>query len=540
MALLDVKNVSFTFANQVKALKDVSFQIEEGEFVLLTGSTGSGKTTLLRLIKQELAPYGKMTGTITYQNRDLLSLSPRERASEIGYVFQNAESQIVSDFVYQELAFGLENLGYSSDVIRLRVGEMASFFGINSWFRHRTAELSGGQKQMLNLASIMVMEPKILLLDEPTSQLDPIATTDFLQTLKRLNSELGLTIIIVEHHLEEVWTLVDRVLVLDQGELVADNPPRIISKQTTIPGLAFPSPVKIYREFSFTDECPQTINEAKKWLSHHFHNHVKKMTLNENCEEKPALVNLENIWFRYEKKANDILRNLHLDVRKGEILTIVGGNGSGKSTLLKILAGLIKPYLGKVRFLGKTPPSISFLPQNPQILFVADTVMAELKDMEPYLALSKADFSLRLQQNIALFSLQNILDQHPYDLCGGEQQKLAITKILLKNPDLLLLDEPSKSLDASFKKNLMNILNDLHQSGKTIVIVSHDIEFAARVSHRNAMLFDGTIVADGHPHSFFSGNTFYTTNANRLSRHMYESLITEEEVIMMAQLNGAK
>ncbi|MGD9604875.1 MAG: ABC transporter ATP-binding protein [Bacilli bacterium] len=540
MALLDVKNLSFTFANnQVNAVKNLSFQINEGEFILLTGSTGSGKTTLLKLIKKELTPFGKLTGEILYQQKDLSLLTPKEQASEIGYVFQNAESQIVSDFVFQELAFGLENLGYDPDTIRLRVGEMASFFGITTWFRKKISDLSGGQKQLLNLASVMVMKPRILLLDEPTSQLDPIAASEFLQTLKKLNRELGLTIIIVEHHLEELWTLVDRVLVLDQGLLIAFNTPQKISQNGFMPILDLPSSVKIYREFSFNDVCPLTVNEAKKWLSAHFDNHIKKMDNNDQINEMPLSLKLENIWFRYEKKTEDIFRGLNLEIKQGDILTIVGGNGSGKSTLLKLIANLIKPYSGKTKYFGKKQPIIAFLPQNPQDLFISDSVLAELKDMEQFLNISQNEFSIRLQQNIDLFNLNDILSHHPYDLSGGEQQKLALSKILMCDPDIILLDEPSKSLDAKLKIILKNILLGLQKAGKTIIIVSHDIEFAARISNHSAMLFDGEIIAYGNPHQFFSGNNFYTTVANRLSRHMYEQLITEEEVVFMAKQNGA-
>ncbi|MGD9886635.1 MAG: ABC transporter ATP-binding protein [Bacilli bacterium] len=540
MALLDVKNLTFFFSNGVCALKNLSFQIHEGEFILLSGSTGSGKTTLLKLIKQTVAPFGKMAGEIEYQNQSIKKLSLREQTAEIGYVFQNVESQIVSDFVFQELAFGLENLGYDPNVIRLRVGEMASFFGITSWFRQKTTDLSGGQKQLLNLASIMVMEPKILLLDEPTSQLDPIAASEFLQTLKKLNRELGLTIIIVEHHLAELWTLVDRIMVLDQGSLLAFDTPPEISKRNNLSMIDFPAPIKIYREFSFNDECPLDVNSGKKWLTSHFQTKTKALIRQEPKGVSLDMMQLSNIWFRYEKNSNDILRGLSFSIKQGEIVTIVGGNGSGKSTLLKLLAGLLKPYSGRVKYAWRNQPVISFLPQNPQDLFIADSVIEELQEMESFLKIAHADFAIRLKDVIDLFSLNQILEQHPYDLSGGEQQKVALAKILLRNPDIILLDEPSKSLDADLKGTLKQLLKELQKQGKTIVIASHDIEFAALVSNKNAMLFDGEIIAQGNPHQFFSGNTFYTTSSNRLSRHMYDHLITEEEVVCLAKQNGAK
>lgn len=545
MALLEIKNLTFTYANsQLPSLQNISFSVNAGEFVLLGGSTGSGKTTLLKLIKSELAPHGQIEGEILYENFALNLLTKKKRISDIGYVFQNADRQIVSDYVYQELAFGLENLGYDPEVIRLRIGEMASFFGITNWYRKKTNDLSGGQKQLLNLASVMVMEPKILLLDEPTSQLDPIAASEFLQTLKKLNDEFGLTIIIVEHHLEELWSLVDRAIILNEGKIVANDQPKEMIKNNGEVSLLIdlPTSVKIYQEFEFRDECPLTVKEGKRWLEKHFKNDVKSLNKNHsNKENKELMFSVHDLWFRYQKQENDVLRGLNLHVFQGEILSVVGGNGSGKSTLLKLIANIYRPNFGKLHFVhDRKSLNIAFLPQNPQDLFLEETVLKELEEMNQHLRLSQEEWKTRINRVIVDFSLQDLLNHHPYDLSGGEQQKVALSKILLINPDIILLDEPSKSLDATLKMILKSILLYLQSLGKTIIIVSHDIEFAARVSDRCAMLFDGELISIGNPNQFFSGNRFYTTNANRISRHMYDALISEEEVIALCKINGMK
>jgi len=549
MALLEIKNLSFRYPDQEKpAIDEISFSIEEGQFTLLCGSTGSGKTTLLRLIKSELAPFGTKTGEIIYRGEALEKLDPKKKAEEIGFVFQNADRQIVSEWVYQELAFGLENLGCDRQTIRRRVGEMASFFGITSWFRKQTDELSGGQKQLLNLASVMVMQPKILLLDEPTSQLDPISASEFLQTLKRLNQELGLTIIMVEHRLEEVFPIADQIVIMNDGKILMQEKPEIVGKTLKDDDLfiGLPSAVKIFHGLRVDDRCPLTVRDGKEFLSKHFANRYR--TISSEIKKEPDLsewaIDLRDLWFRYERKEADVLRGLNLKIRQNEIFSIVGGNGSGKTTLLKVIAGIVKTYQGKVKISpdadqksGSEKP-LAFLPQNPEDLFIEETVRKELKEMGSYLGIADEIFQNRVSEVIKNLGLREILGKHPYDLSGGEQQKVALAKVLLVSPRIILLDEPTKGLDARLKTTLIAILRDLQKQGKTILLVTHDIEFAARVSNRCAMIFDGEIISVAAPNQFFSGNNYYTTAANRISRHMYDQLITEEEVIALAKRNG--
>lgn len=546
MAIFKINNVSFTYPNETNPiLKNINLTIHRGEFIVLIGQSGCGKSTLLRHFKRELRPHGTMTGTIFYQDCDLEQLDAEVAAADIGYVFQNPDNQIVTDKVWHELAFGLESLGIDAPTIRRRVAEMANFFGIQKWFHHKTTELSGGQKQLLNLASIMVMQPKLLLLDEPTSQLDPIAALEFIQTLHRLNKELGITIILIEHRLEEVLTLADRVLIMDEGSILFDGLPKEILK--ALPAnhamiTALPTATKIFHLLNGNGPIPLTIREGQRWLSNQQYNFTSSNTLPRTSKiDTDIILEAKDIAFRYEKNGLDIVHHFNLQVKKQEFVTIIGGNGTGKSTVLAILSGLQKPYHGKVFLFSKALKSYSnkqlyqqyltLLPQNPKTLFVQKTVRQELNELAHLHKVSEA----KIQETIQLFNLTHLLNRHPYDLSGGEQQKLALAKLLLIEPKILLLDEPTKGLDAHAKEELAGILKDLQAKGMTIIMVTHDIEFSAQYSNRCALFFDGSIVSEGEPRAFYSGNNFYTTAAHRISRDLLSNAITCEDVVTLCK-----
>jgi len=546
MAIVKINNVSFTYPNETNPiLKNMNLTIHQGEFIVLIGQSGCGKSTLLRHFKRELRPHGTMTGTIFYKDCDLEQLDAEVAAADIGYVFQNPDNQIVTDKVWHELAFGLESLGIDAPTIRRRVAEMANFFGIQKWFHHKTTELSGGQKQLLNLASIMVMQPKLLLLDEPTSQLDPIAALEFIQTLHRLNKELGITIILIEHRLEEVLTLADRVLIMDEGSILFDGLPKEILK--ALPAnhamiTALPTATKIFHLLNGNGPIPLTIREGQRWLSNQQYNFTSSNTLPRTSKiDTDIILEAKDIAFRYEKNGLDIVHHFNLQVKKQEFVTIIGGNGTGKSTVLAILSGLQKPYHGKVFLFNKAIKSYSnkqlyqqyltLLPQNPKTLFVQKTVHQELDDMAHLHKMSEA----KIQETVQLFNLTHLLNRHPYDLSGGEQQKLALAKLLLIEPKILLLDEPTKGLDAHAKEELAGILKDLQAKGMTIIMVTHDIEFSAQYSNRCALFFDGSIVSEGEPRAFYSGNNFYTTAAHRISRDLLSNAITCEDVVTLCK-----
>lgn len=545
MAILTIDDVSFHYPNEKQAvLQHINLEIEQGEFVVLMGQSGCGKSTLLRHLKRELQPNGIKSGTILYNGLTLESLDDEMAASEIGYVLQNPENQIVTDKVWHELAFGLENLGLDTQTIRRRVAEMANFFGIQKWFRQKTTELSGGQKQLLNLASVMVMQPKVLLLDEPTSQLDPIAAMEFIQTLHRLNEELGITIILIEHRLEEVLPIADRAIVMDAGEIIFNGPPKQVLRglpKSHAMITALPAATKIFHLLYGEGEAPLTIREGQQWLGQEVMATGLGISDEVGMNNQPFVLEAKDIAFRYEKKATDVLHSFNFAVRKGEFFTIIGGNGTGKSTALSILAGLQKPYRGDVLLHGQKLKKynnkelyqkyLAMLPQDPKTLFVEKTAMQELSTM---VATLKLPYS-KVEDISALLKLSDVLERHPYDLSGGEQQKLALAKLLLVEPEILLLDEPTKGIDAHAKEELAGILQALQQQGMTIVMVTHDIEFSAKTSSRCALFFDGNLVSEDAPRAFYSGNNFYTTAAHRISRNLFTNAITCEDVVQLCK-----
>ncbi len=535
MEALKVENLSFCYPNTKKhAIKDISFSVAHGEFVTLCGKSASGKTTLLRLLKPTVAPHGNKEGTVALGGKELYSLPMREQAEKIGFVWQSPDSRLVTDKVWHELAFGLENLGESNDVIRRRVAETASFFGIQEFFDKSVNELSGGQKQLLSLASVMVMQPEILILDEPTAQLDPIAAADFLACLSRINRELGTTVIISEHRLDDVLPLSDRVLALEGGELICNCPPREAGVELKERNNAYfsslPSPMRIWSAVETGGApCPVTVTQGREWLSG-FAAENKFYELYEEDIPAPGdvAVSLKNIWFRYEKNSPDVIKNLSAEFRRGEIVSVLGGNGAGKSTLLSIINGSNKPYRRKV--ISNNELCLT-LPQNPQLLLDGKTVKESLENVLKDRALSENEITKRLSYVTSLCGLQELSDRHPFDLSGGETQRAALAKLLLLKPGILLLDEPTKGLDAQFKAVLANILKTLAEQGVAVIMVSHDVEFCASCSHRCAMLFNGELTAQGTPREFFGSNMFYVTSARRMSKGIIPDAVTADEVI---------
>lgn len=534
METFAIQNLSFTYPEQAHAvLHEVSLSVPQGAFVVLCGPSGCGKSTLLRQLKTVLAPHGTRSGQILFEGTPLDELDQRTQSQRIGFVQQSPENQIVTDKVWHELAFGLESLGCDTPTIRRRVAEMASFFGIQTWFYKNVTELSGGQKQLLNLASIMAMQPSVLILDEPTSQLDPIAASDFLATLGKINRELGTTILLTEHRLEEAFPLASEVTVMDKGRLLCTGTPAEVGGFLKDKGhamfLAMPTAMRIWAATPNADACPITVREGRTWLTRFAETHPLEHLPNEAAYVYPdeTMIAAEDIWFRYEKDLPDVVKGLSLSVQKGEFLTLLGGNGTGKTTTLKLLSGLCKPYRGQITLGG----SVGVLPQNPQALFVKKTVREDLYEILKSKKMDRAAQDARVAYVTALCRLDALLDRHPYDISGGEQQRAALAKVLLLDPDILLMDEPTKGLDAEFKQIFAEILQVLLRRGVTILMVSHDIEFCARYAHRCALFFDGNIVTAAPPRIFFSGNSFYTTSANRMARSLVSEAVTAEDVI---------
>lgn len=558
MEICKIKNLTFTYPEQDHpVLKSINLSIKQGEFVVVFGESGSGKTTLLSMLKRELAPHGDVTGKMYYMGKDIHVLDERTAASEIGFVMQNPETQIVTDTVWHELAFGLENIGTPTQIIRRRVGEIANYFGIHTWFRENTTDLSGGQKQLLNVASVMVMQPNILVLDEPTSQLDTLAASNFIHTLEQLNRNLGLTIIMVEHRLEEVLPIADKVVFMEDGKIICTDKPRNIGNQ--LKGLdashrmthALPTAMKVFHGLNEVGESPLTVREGKDYLSKQHTGYVRALGNKEEVEENTRpFLELKNIWFRYERDLPDVLADVDVQISKGEIVSILGGNGSGKTTLLHVMSGQNRAYRGKVLLQGKKIQqynrkelyrhNIAVLPQDPQTVFLKNTVLKDYEEIAKVFNYTKEEIHERIVAIASRLDITHLLDKHPYDLSGGEQQKAALGKILLLQPKILLLDEPTKGIDAFSKQTLQTILADLQAQGVTIVVITHDIEFAALISNRVGLFFDRSLISLDTPTAFFSENTYYTTIASRMSRHVFEDAITDEDIITLCKLNKEK
>ena len=613
MHILEVEAFSFQYPEaSAPALKQVDMTVEEGSFVVLCGKSGCGKSTLLRQCKSVLAPHGKRSGAIRYCGVPLDEVSHRTQSAEIGYVLQNPDNQIVTDKVWHELAFGLESLGCDTPTIRLRVAEMASYFGIQDWFMRNVSELSGGQKQLLNLASVMAMHPRLLILDEPTSQLDPIAASDFLETVRKINRDIGTTILLTEHRLEDVIPWADSLLVMDSGRMIATGTPSEIGQRLHDMGhdmfLSMPTPMQIYAGVTAREQkahalpCPLTVSEGRRWMQELLgaeavrtepqpsdpagakerngkpQNPSAGRTSPEEtlaaCGERekgasaaaempePAgkrnpkdarggdipAIRVRDVWFRYDRDLPDVVRGLSMDVRRGEIFAIVGGNGTGKSTTMNLIAHIRFPYRGRIWLNGRDINKYSddelyhgflgVMPQNPQSLFVKKTVREDLYEMIDGKRQKKTSaYPIDMPKKeavegiVSLTMLEDLLDRHPYDLSGGEQQLLALAKVLLLRPQILLMDEPTKGIDNYFKRDLGQILRRLTAHGVTVLMISHDVEFCAQYADRVGLFFQGNLVTSNTARAFFAGNSFYTTAANRMARHFYPDAVTAEDVI---------
>ena len=611
MALFAFEELTFRYPEAPRdALRDVSVAIEPGQFVLVCGQSGCGKTTLLRQFKSALAPHGNQSGRVLFDGVPLAGVPEREQVARIGFVMQDPDAQIVTDKVWHELAFVLESLGCDERTMRLRVAEMASYFGIQHWFHKNVGELSGGQKQLLNLASVMAARPDVLVLDEPTSQLDPIAASDFLATVHRINRELGTTVVMSEHRLEEVYGLTDRVVVLEEGRVVADGEPRAVAGQLHRAGspmaLALPAaariawgvegcpgrrsgegapcsnsievqgssratdvsvctsmncartPSPLRRPYSsiveegaaLQVETPLTVREGRAWLADGvaaFPPRRWALPAGEVCDSAStrAAVELRDVWFRYERDGADVLRGTTLTVPEGSLFAVVGGNGAGKSTMLRAICGVARPYRGKIAVFGRRLKDwkraelfrggVAMLPQDPLNLMVKKTVRGDLEEMLDGRSLTAEQRTAAVREVAALTDIVPLLDAHPFDLSGGEVQRAALAKVLLNEPRLLLLDEPTKGLDAFFKEKLAALLRSLTARGTTVLMVSHDVEFCASYADRCALFFDGDAVTTNPPRRFFASNSFYTTAANRISRGLFENAVTVEEVVELCQ-----
>ena len=441
-------------------LSGVSMAVPAGAFALLVGGTGSGKSTLLSLAKPQIAPAGDRAGQVRVFGRPVDDLDGAE-ACEVGYVFQDPDNQIVCDSVWHEMAFGLENLGTPQGEMRRRVAEASYFFGMGPWFHSDTDALSGGRKQLLALASTLVMQPRVLLLDEPTAQLDPIAARNFLHALFRVNRELGCTVVVATH----------------EPELMADYATCAFE---LVDGAV--RPVEDLGRF----KCEAALAERGAL-----------------CDANaPAAVSARGAWFRYGRDDDWVLRGLDLEVRQGEVHALVGGNGCGKSTLLALIAGTRRAQRGEVR---SAISAKAMLPQDPKALFAEERVDEELMEWA-HIGGYSAD---EVQAMMGELGLADRADLHPYDLSGGQRQMLALGKLLLVHPRLLLLDEPTKGLDHAAREHVAGMIEAARRDGVAVIVSTHDLAFVRRVADRVSLMFDGELACTEPVGEFFRNNLFY-------------------------------
>lgn len=441
-------------------LSGVSMAVPAGAFALLVGGTGSGKSTLLSLAKPQIAPAGDRAGQVRVFGRPVDELDGAE-ACEVGYVFQDPDNQIVCDSVWHEMAFGLENLGTPQGEMRRRVAEVSYFFGMGPWFHSDTDALSGGRKQLLALASTLVMQPRVLLLDEPTAQLDPIAARNFLHALFRVNRELGCTVVVATHEPELMVDYATCAFELVDGAVRA---------------------VENLGRF----KCEATLAERGAL-----------------CDANaPAAVSARGAWFRYGRDDDWVLRGLDLEVRQGEMHALVGGNGCGKSTLLALIAGTRRAQRGEVR---SAISAKAMLPQDPKALFAEERVDEELMEWA-HIGGYGAD---EVQAMMGELGLADRAGLHPYDLSGGQRQMLALGKLLLVHPRLLLLDEPTKGLDRAAREHVAGMIEAARRDGVTVIVSTHDLAFVRCVADRVSLMFDGELACTEPVGEFFRNNLFY-------------------------------
>ncbi len=551
MVNFEINNLSFSYPESKRqALKNINLTVNQGEFIVICGKSGSGKSTLLRMLKPELTPHGTKTGEIAFFDSDNFTL--RDSAGKIGFLLQNTEYQAVTHSVRSELAFGLENLGLDSRTIRLRIAEISAYFSLENIIDKKISELSGGQKQMVCLASILMMHPDVIIFDEPTSQLDPMAAETLLNTVYKLSRENGITVIITEHRLEGLIPVADRVIVIDGGEIISDTSSRDTSseliKSNDFLSSAVPTAMRLHADLGLTSSAPLNTAEGRQMLTTLFANKPKYTELTEESAEntKELAVEAKDLWFAYDK-SRYVLKGLDLKIKKDSFFALLGANGAGKTTALSLISGLLPCKQGKIKLLGKSitkykdselyGKTVGVLPQKCESLFGGNTVR---EDLEKALAKSMHDKKARNEkiEEVASFcEITDLLERHPYDISGGEMQRAALCMVLLKEPQILFLDEPTKGMDNLFKKQFASKIKELNTKGITVVMVSHDTEFCAEYCDECAMVFDGMCALQEERNKFFSQNFFYTTAANKIAREFFPLAVTERQVLELCRKN---
>lgn len=551
MVNFKINSLSFSYPDSKKqALKNINLTVNQGEFIVICGKSGSGKSTLLRMLKPELTPHGTKTGEITFFDNKNFSL--RDSAEKIGFLLQNTEYQAVTHSVRSELAFGLENLGLDSKTIRLRIAEISAYFSLENIIDKKISELSGGQKQMVCLASILMMHPDVIIFDEPTSQLDPMSAETLFNTVYKLCKENGITVIITEHRLESLIPIADRAIVIDEGEIISDTSPREIPselrKNDDFVSSAVPTSMRLHADLDLTSPSPLNVAEGRQMLTSLFTEKPKytELTVNADKNTNELAIEAKDLWFAYDK-SRYVLKGLDLKIKKGSFFALLGANGAGKTTALSLLSGLLPCKQGKIKLFGKSMVKykeselfgklIGVLPQKCESLFGGYTVREDLEKALYKSIPDKKERKAKLEEVASFCEITNLLNRHPYDISGGEMQRAALCMVLLNNPQILFLDEPTKGMDNLFKRQLASKIIELNGKGITVIMVSHDTEFCAEHCDECALIFDGMCALQEDTTKFFTQNFFYTTTANKIAREFFTSAVTERQVLELCRQN---
>lgn len=534
MEVIKIDNITYWYPEcSNPAIHDVSLSVKQGELVLLAGSSGCGKSTLLRLINKLVPDYygGKIKGNVYLWGKDIKICTRKEIAERVGMVYQHPEKQIVLQDVERELAFGLENLNTDINKMKRNVSEVISFLNLNSIRGRSTINLSGGEKQKLAIGSVIAMDPEIILFDEPISQLDPIAAEEVLNCIFRLNKEMGKTIIIAEQRLDKCFEMADRVIFMEDGEIIAEGSGRCIPNSITqrcfLPVIPY-----MFRNAEWT-RIPLNVKEARDEIIDREYKNVS-ISCSIKAYTTPVL-QASNISFDYEKK-NSLLKNVSITLNKGEFMTVMGENGAGKSTLFKIISGLIDNYKGQVKINGKNikdmdtkerVKSIGYLSQNPNDYLGRDTVFDEVA----YTLRNIGEFDPeRVEKMLYRMDLEKLKNKKPRDLSGGEKQRTALACTIIAEPKVLILDEPTRGMDWNSKENLGRYLRELCDSGTSVVLITHDVDFAADYTDSISLMFNGSIIASGECRDIIKDAIYYSPQAAKVFRGLCNIIKTSEAI----------
>jgi energy-coupling factor transporter ATP-binding protein EcfA2 len=553
--LIKIKDFTFHYSGAEKpALKDINLEIEDGEFVLVTGPSAGGKSSLCRCINGLIPHFygGKLAGRVEVQGLDTKEHPPKTLATKVGMIFQDPENQLVTQDVEREIAFGLENLAFPRDLIARRIEESLYTIGIADLRQRPLHELSGGEKQKVAIASVLALHPEILMLDEPTSELDPKSAEEVLSIAQRLNDELGITVILIEHRLDRVIQHADRLMVLDGGKIAVDGSTRDVLhknyQEIADAGVGVPPIIKLAHRLEAMGvthaETPLTVKEGRMMLQEVFQKISGELPEPDEKSTGRSVIEVEKLWHVYDDGPT-ALRNVNLKVNEGEFVAIMGRNASGKTTLIKHLNGLLSPTRGAVSVDGvdtrkttvaELAKKVGFVFQNPNDHLFADTVEEEIAFPLKNLGLESGEVRSRIDEVLAMFQLEEYRKKYPRDLSGGEKQRVALASVLAIQPGILILDEPTRGMEYRLKAELMNFLHEYADRGNSVILVTHDVETVAEYAARVILLSEGSIIVDGDKREVLSRALLFSPQINRLVQAfgkygVPEDILTVEEVL---------